>query len=127
MCAIGKGLVVYLGVESGDVEADISAFCAKIAAMRIFADDNGKMNKSVNDIQGEVMLVPNFTLCADISRGNRPDFFGAMKPDGARRFFEFCVRELSGVARVKSGVFGADMTVEQSNDGPVTIIYGHDF
>ncbi|MCM1368096.1 MAG: D-aminoacyl-tRNA deacylase [Roseburia sp.] len=123
VCEIGKGLVVYLGVESGDVEADIPPFCAKIAALRIFADGNGKMNRSVNDIGGEILLVPNFTLCADTSHGNRPDFFGAMKPDGARTFFDACVRELGRIARVSAGVFGADMTIDQSNDGPVTIIY----
>lgn len=120
---IGVGLVVYLGVESGDVKDDIPRFCKKIASLRIFSDCNGKMNKSVTDVDGEILLVSNFTLCADISHGNRPDFFGAMKPNEASEFYNACAVELGKTVPTFTGVFGADMTIEQSNDGPVTIIY----
>ena len=127
---IGRGLVVYVGVEQGDCEADISAFCKKLVAMRIFSDDNGKMNLSVCDVGGEILLVSNFTLCADISHGNRPSFSLAMRPaSAASDMFDYCVaatRTLmgeNGADRVKCGIFGADMLIDQANDGPVTIIY----
>lgn len=131
IAAIGRGLVVYVGIEQSDAEADVIAMCKKIAAMRIFSDDAGKMNLSVSDIGGEVLLVSNFTLCADISHGNRPSFTGAMRPaTSASLMFDYCVdvmrdlmRAACGGDRVKSGVFGADMLIEQANDGPVTIIY----
>ncbi|MCH5155350.1 MAG: D-tyrosyl-tRNA(Tyr) deacylase [Clostridiales bacterium] len=130
VATIGRGLVVYVGIEQSDSEADIIAMCKKVAAMRIFSDDAGKMNLSVADIGGEVLLVSNFTLCADISHGNRPSFSFAMRPVQASLMFDYCVavmRDLLSAAgltdSVKCGVFGADMRIEQINDGPVTIIY----
>ena len=129
--AIGRGLVVYVGIEQPDTEADIVAMCKKISAMRIFSDDAGKMNLSVADVIGEILLVSNFTLCADISHGNRPSFSFAMRPaTQASLMFDYCVNVMRDLLRehglsdnVKSGIFGADMRIDQSNDGPVTIIY----
>lgn len=131
VCSIGRGLVVYVGIEQPDIEADVIAMCKKVAAMRIFSDENDKMNLSVSDIGGEIMLVSNFTLCADISHGNRPSFTGAMRPaTSASLLFDYCIdvmrdlmRATSGADSVKHGIFGADMTIEQTNIGPVTIIY----
>ena len=128
---IGRGLVVYVGVEQTDVEADAVAMCKKISMMRIFSDDAGKMNLSVIDIGGEILMVSNFTLCADISHGNRPSFSLAMRPAvQAKSMFDYCVDVMRDLLRaaglsdnVKSGVFGADMLIDQANDGPVTIIY----
>lgn len=121
--AIGRGLAVYLGIFDGDTMSDVDKFCKKLVAMRIFEDENGKLNLSVRDIGGSVLLVSNFTLCGDISRGNRPDYRLTMKPEPAQRLFDECARELNALVPTVTGVFGADMTVEQSNAGPVTIIY----
>ena len=126
---IGKGLVVYVGIEQSDVEANIIAFAQKLTAMRIFADSDGKLNLSVRDIGGSILLVSNFTLCADISHGNRPSFTGAMRPAvKASQLFDYCVNVVTDCMRgsngeVQCGVFGADMKIDQVNDGPVTIIY----
>lgn len=131
VAAVGLGLTAYVGIEQTDTEADIVAFCKKLVAMRIFSDDEGKMNLSVVDVGGEILLVSNFTLCADISHGNRPSFTAAMRPPtAASAMFDHCVdvmrdlmRERGGADKVKRGVFGADMTISQSNIGPVTIVY----
>ncbi len=131
VAAVGLGLTAYVGIEQTDTEADIVAFCKKLVAMRIFSDDEGKMNLSVVDVGGEILLVSNFTLCADISHGNRPSFTAAMRPTtAASAMFDRCVdvmrdlmRERGGADKVKRGVFGADMTISQSNIGPVTIVY----
>lgn len=126
---IERGLVVYVGVEQSDVEANVIAFAQKLTAMRIFSDDAGKMNLSVLDVGGDILLVPNFTLCADISHGNRPSFTGAMRPPlAASQLFDYCVNVVTDCMRPSSGkvacgVFGADMKIDQVNDGPVTIIY----
>ena len=127
--SIGRGLVVYLGIEQSDVEADAIAFAQKLVAMRIFPDDAGKLNLSVRDVSGDILLVSNFTLCADISHGNRPSFTSAMRPAiAASGMFDYAcdvvidlMRGFSG--RVERGVFGADMLINQANDGPITIIY----
>lgn len=121
--SIGHGMVVYWGVEKGDVQ-DSSAYLArKIANMRIFSDENGKMNLSVKDIGGEILLVSQFTLMADTSRGNRPGFELAERPDIAKQMYLDAGKllENEGVP-VRYGVFGADMTITQVNDGPVTIL-----
>lgn len=120
---IGLGLAVYLGVEETDTAADIAPFCKKLAALRIFEDENGKLNLSVRDVAGSVMLVSNFTLCGNISHGNRPDFMAAMKPAPAKLIYEQCVSELNKLVPTVAGVFGADMKIVQSNIGPVTILY----
>ena len=117
------GLTVFLGVKTGDTEKEAAYIAKKIAGMRIFEDENGKMNLSVQDVGGEVLLVSQFTLYGDASHGNRPSFTLAERPERAEPLYEFAVAELAaqGVT-VKKGVFGADMKIEQYNDGPVTIL-----
>ncbi len=121
---IDKGFLILLGVGKGDTDEDARLLYEKIAKMRIFEDENGKMNRSLSDVGGEILLISNFTLLANCRHGNRPDFFSAMEPSEARRLYElFCDRiaEVSG-CRTERGVFGADMKVELLNDGPVTIV-----
>ena len=117
------GLTVFLGIKTGDEEAQAAYLMKKIANLRIFEDENGKMNLSVKDVGGEVLLVSQFTLYGDASHGNRPSFTLAERPERAEALYEFAVKELSshGVV-VKKGIFGADMKIEQYNDGPVTIL-----
>lgn len=117
------GLVAYLGVKVGDEEKDGEYLAKKIAALRIFEDENGKMNLSVKDVGGEVLLVSQFTLYGDASHGNRPSFILAERPEKAEPLYEYVASRLAsqGVV-VKKGVFGADMKIEQYNDGPVTIL-----
>lgn len=118
------GLVVYLGVKVGDTEKNAQAMAKKIAALRIFEDGNGKMNLSVKEVYGEILLVSQFTLLGDCSHGNRPSFVEAERPESANSLYEYTATLLRecGIA-VKQGVFGADMKIQQFNDGPVTIIY----
>lgn len=118
----GKGLLVLLGVADGDTERDADLLCAKIVKMRIFEDENGKMNKSVTDVGGDITVVPNFTLLASYKKGNRPDFLGAAAPAEANRLFEYFKGKTAEVlGKVGTGEFGADMKVSLINDGPVTI------
>ncbi len=121
---IGQGLLVLLGVADGDTERDADVLAAKIANLRIFSDAEDKMNLSLLTVGGEMLVVSQFTLCADCRKGRRPDFFGAAKPDEANRLYlYFCERiKNEGVSSVRTGEFGADMKVELLNDGPVTII-----
>ena len=117
------GLTVFLGVKVGDTEKEGAYIAKKIAGLRIFEDENGKMNLSVKDVGGEVLLVSQFTLYGDASHGNRPSFTLAERPEKAEPLYEFTVKELSNYGiPVKKGVFGADMKIEQFNDGPVTIL-----
>lgn len=121
---ISKGLVVYFCVEQGDDEGLCAVFANKLAKLRIFEDEQGKMNLSVLDVCGEVLFVSQFTLAADLSKGNRPSFVNAEKPDAANEMYLKTARLLNGLGvPTKTGVFGADMTIEQSNHGPVTIIW----
>lgn len=118
------GLAVYLGVKVGDTDEMPAAIAKKIAALRIFEDENGKMNLSVGDVGGEIMLISQFTLYGDCSHGNRPSFIAAERPERANALYEATRDELiSRGMTVKTGIFGADMKIEQFNDGPVTIIY----
>lgn len=118
------GLAVYLGGKVGDTDEMPAAMAKKIAALRIFEDENGKMNLSVGDIGGEIMLISQFTLYGDCSHGNRPSFIAAERPERANALYEATRDELiSRGMTVKTGIFGADMKIEQFNDGPVTIIY----
>ncbi len=117
------GLTVFLGVKVGDTEKDAAYLAKKIAGLRIFEDENGKMNLSVKDVGGEVLLVSQFTLYGDTSHGNRPSFTLAERPERAEPLYEYTLKELVDYGiTVKKGVFGADMKIDQMNDGPVTIL-----
>lgn len=121
--SIGGGLVVFLGVKQGDNEQQTERMAYKIANLRIFEDVNGKMNLSVKDVGGEVLLVSQFTLYGDCSHGNRPSFSTAEEPIRAKALYELCAETLRGHGlTVRQGVFGADMKISQLNDGPVSII-----
>lgn len=119
----GKGLAILLGVADGDNEKDAKTLAEKISKLRIFTDENDKMNLSVMDIDGEALVVSNFTLLANYAHGNRPDYMQAAKPAEADRLYEYFCTELGGKLKsVEKGIFGADMALEISNDGPVTIV-----
>ncbi len=121
---IGRGLLLLVGVAQGDGEAEADWLAEKISGLRIMADDEGKMNLSVRDVEGEILAVSQFTLLADTRKGKRPSFIRAAQPDEAEPLFDhFCDRlRVSGVASVKTGSFGAMMDVALVNDGPVTIV-----
>ena len=119
---IGRGLLVLLGVGQGDSEVQVKALADKIAYLRIFGDDEGKMNRSLLDIGGEVLVVSQFTLYADARRGRRPSFTDAAPPVVAETLFEHFKEALANYGlTVASGIFGASMTIEIRNEGPVTI------
>ena len=124
--SVGKcsqGLLVLLGVASGDTKADADAIIKKIPSLRIFSDEDDKMNLSLTDIGGEVLAISNFTLLGNCRRGNRPDFMGAEKPSIASEMYDYFVEKLrESVPHVATGIFGADMKVDICNDGPVTLI-----
>lgn len=118
------GLAVFLGIKSGDTRAQAEALAKKTAGLRIFEDGEGKMNLSVKDVGGEILLVSQFTLYGDCSHGNRPSFSDAERPEAAKKLYEYVAELLRGFGlTVKTGVFGADMKIRQFNDGPVSIIY----
>lgn len=121
--SINEGFLILLGVVKKDTEKQAEQLAEKIARLRVFTDQNDKMNLSLLDIEGEALVISNFTLAADLRRGNRPSFDPAMPPSDANRLYEyFCdMLRKCGVKRVEKGVFGADMAVELLNDGPVTI------
>jgi D-tyrosyl-tRNA(Tyr) deacylase len=117
-----RGYLILLGVAQGDTELDAELLCKKIAALRIFRDENDKMNLSIRDIDGEALVISQFTLLANYRQGNRPDFLESAKPDEANRLYEYFKDLLSReLRRVECGIFGADMKVSLTNDGPVTI------
>lgn len=122
--AIGRGLMVLFGAGAGDGPTDLAYIVDKIANLRIFPDDAGKMNRSVLDIAGAVLLVSQFTLYGDARQGRRPAFTGALEPVAARALYEQALTALktAGVQQVAAGEFAADMEVELVNDGPVTIL-----
>lgn len=121
---IGQGFMILLGVVSGDTKEDADKLIRKIPLLRVFEDENGKMNLSCLDVDGEMLVVSQFTLCADCSHGRRPSFTNSAPPDEANELYQYVVKELknAGVKSVQTGEFGADMQVELLNDGPVTII-----
>lgn len=120
---IGKGLAVFVGVFGDDDENDVKKAAKKICELRIFENESGKMDKSVTDIGGEILLVSNFTLCGDASHGRRPEFIRAARPEKAEPLYESLAKEMSAYVGVKLGVFGADMKISVDNDGPVNLIY----
>ena len=121
--SIEKGLYILLGISQGDTVTDAYALADKISKLRIFSDENGKMNLSVNDIGGKCLVVSNFTLNANYKHGNRPDYLTSMSPDLANQLYlDFIDRLSQSVLAVETGVFGADMRTEMSTDGPVTIV-----
>ncbi len=124
---IEKGLLVLLGVRPEDDEKAMEYMTDKLTNIRIFEDENGKMNKSIKDIGGEILIVPNFTLYGDARKGRRPGFTAAGSPAEAQKVFEKFIENIKGAGvPVKTGVFQADMNVNISNDGPVTILLDSD-
>lgn len=121
--AIEKGLLIFIGIEAEDTKVDADWLCGKIARMRLFPDDNGVMNLSVQDVHGELLVISQFTLYATTKKGNRPSYYKAAGPEHAIPLYEYFLEQLWHTADipVKSGQFGADMQVELLNDGPVTI------
>lgn len=120
---IKKGLLIFLGIESGDSDDMLKKYADKIVRMRIFEDENGKTNRALSDVNDELLIVSQFTLCADCSHGNRPSFIGAKEPVEAKRMYEKFISVCrEQVPVVEHGEFGADMKVELLNDGPFTII-----
>ena len=120
---IKKGLLIFLGIESGDSDDMLKKYADKIVRMRIFEDENGKTNRALSDVNGELLIVSQFTLCADCSHGNRPSFIGAKEPVEAKRMYEKFISVCrEQVPVVEHGEFGADMKVELLNGGPFTII-----
>ena len=119
---IGQGLLVLLCAEQGDSEAQADKLLAKILKLRIFSDEGGKMNRSVQDVAGGLLIVSQFTLVADVSGGNRPSFTAAAPPELGRKLYDFFVAQAKAAhPLVQTGQFGADMQVHLVNDGPVTI------
>ncbi len=119
---IEKGLMVLLGISVDDSKDKIDWLVRKLINLRIFEDEKGKMNLSVLDVKGKILLVSQFTLYGNIQRGNRPDFLKAARPDKAKELYEIFIKKLSEQIEVQTGEFGADMDVELINNGPVTII-----
>ncbi|MCX7817273.1 MAG: D-aminoacyl-tRNA deacylase [Syntrophales bacterium] len=120
----GRGVIVFLGVEKGDQETDADYLLQKILNLRIFEDRGGKMNLSLLDMNGQMMIISQFTLLADCSKGRRPSFIKAEEPELARRLYEYFLKraENSLPGRIGSGEFQADMKIDVVNDGPVTIL-----
>ena len=122
VAAIGAGLMVLLGIQADDTDKEARKLAQKTVSLRVFDDDNGNMNLDVKSVEGGVLIVPNFTLAAATSRGNRPGFSTAMPPIDAEPLFELFAEETRGLTNiVQTGVFGADMQVSLVNDGPITI------
>ena len=114
---IGKGFLIFLGIYEEDTEEKIEKLTKKIVDLRIFNDENDKMNLSIKEVKGEILLISQFTLCADARKGNRPSFIMAKEPNDANVIYEKTIESI-----IEKGIFGADMKVELLNDGPVTIL-----
>ncbi len=123
-CQIKNGLLIFLGIQKDDMENDVIWLCNKISSLRIFSDDYGKMNLSVKDVNGDIMVVSQFTLHAKTKKGNRPSYIEAASPEKANYFYKMFKLELANILQKKvfSGKFGANMQIKLVNDGPVTII-----
>ncbi len=122
VCGINRGLFILLGVKDTDTEEDMKLLAAKCSGLRLFEDENEKMNLSVDDIGGEILVVSNFTLYADCKKGKRPSFISAARPEKAIPLYEGFINNLKCEKTIKTGVFGADMQILAENDGPVTIV-----
>ena len=125
---IDRGFLILLGVEQGDTEKQAEKLSAKISGLRVFKDNDDKMNLSLADIDGGVLVVSNFTLCGNCRKGRRPSFDAAARPETAEPLYEYfceCMKK-NGVSKVERGIFGADMQVSSVNDGPVTLLYDTD-
>tara|TARA_B100000579_G_scaffold129241_1_gene104264 strand:+ start:2680 stop:3120 length:441 start_codon:yes stop_codon:yes gene_type:complete len=122
--SIGNGMVILIGISKEDDTSKLKKIVTKLSNLRIFNDEFGMMNKNINDIKGEILVVSQFTLYADIKKGNRPSFTNAAKPIIAINIYQKFIDELQAVinTKIKTGQFGADMKIELINDGPVTII-----
>ncbi len=121
---INKGLLVFVGVYEEDTKAEADKLIRKLVGLRIFADSDGKTNLALSDVKGELLIVSQFTLCADCKKGNRPSFTKAAGPEMANMLYEYIICECSKqIDVVEHGEFGADMTIDLSNDGPFTIIF----
>jgi D-aminoacyl-tRNA deacylase len=121
VAAIGPGLLVFVAVRSGDTAAEVERLTERILTYRVFADDEGRMNRSLKDLGLELLLVPQFTLAADTRKGRRASFTGAAAPDAGRQYFELMLELCRArIPRVANGIFGAHMQVALINDGPVT-------
>ena len=125
---IGKGFMILLGVKKNDTQEEADALASKIVGLRVFSDENGKMNLALGDVGGDIIVVSNFTLYADCSHGKRPSFFDAERPQQANELYEYFIKKLKfyGAKNIGTGVFGGDMQVRIQNDGPVTIILDTD-
>ena len=122
--SIGYGMVIFIGISKEDDYSLLNKLATKISKLRIFNDEFGKMNKNINEINGEILLVSQFTLCADTKKGNRPSFIGAANPEYAIKIYNSFIGELNKIisTKIQTGKFGADMKINLINDGPVTII-----
>ena len=122
---IKKGYMILLGVMDDDTSEDAEILARKTASLRVFEDDEGKMNLDIKSVDGEILAISQFTLCADVKKGNRPSFIRSAPPEEANRLYEYFCEQLleNGVKNVYKGIFGADMKVDLLNDGPVTILY----
>ena len=122
--SIGYGMLIFIGISVNDNESFMKKIASKVSKLRIFNDEFGKMNKNINDINGEILLVSQFTLYSDIKKGNRPSFIMAAKPENAIKIYNSFIKELQIhiKTKIKTGKFGADMKINLINDGPVTII-----
>ncbi len=122
--SIGYGMVIFVGISENDIDYNLSKITSKVSKLRIFNDEFGKMNKNINDINGEILVVSQFTLYADTKKGNRPSFIKAAKPENAIKIYDNFILELQNHinTKIQTGKFGADMKINLLNDGPVTII-----
>ena len=123
---ISKGLLVFIGVGQNDTKETADQFLKKMLGLRIFEDENGKTNRSISDVNGELLLVSQFTLYANCRKGNRPSFTDAGSPQLAEELYEYLISEAKKIVPVvQTGIFGADMKVDLQNDGPFTVILDH--
>lgn len=120
---INKGFLIYVGITDTDTELEVEKLAKKISTIRIFEDSEGKMNLDIKKVEGEILVISQFTLYADMKRGNRPSFIKAARPEHAIPLYELFISLLRENHHVEAGVFGADMKIHSINDGPVTIIY----